>query len=367
MSKKIDYFAKYDFKINSNELLPLIMTIKSLSIIQKIIINQEVTLSSITPNDPMCNNTNTNYQSYLNNIDHFNALGLMPTVNNEGDCNTRVAIIDNGFNFDAPELNDPNNNVKQVWHNNAEDDWTNKSDPTTGNGIDDDNNGYIDDWVGWHFNSYSQTSTSNNDPRLASIATIKHGTPIAHIVGAKANNNNQMAGISGGWDTYDGVDLMFVNIASDYGGKISTVDITYGLQYARINAPRIISMSFCYSVFDQAIEDELQACYVAGIFLVGASGNSYLAHNPGPFWTTAIQYPAASKYVFSVGATDNLDVRWGSSCYAGKPEGLDLVAPGGTSWINTIEDNGNNVAFNGTSSASGNSAKCRNCDENYTG
>ena len=51
-----------------------------------------------------------------------------------------------------------------------------------GNGIDDDDNGYIDDIHGW--NAYSSNG---------SIPSDGHGTHVAGIVGAKGNNGTNVS------------------------------------------------------------------------------------------------------------------------------------------------------------------------------
>ncbi len=53
------------------------------------------------------------------------------------------------------------------------------------NGIDDDNNGYVDDYLGWN------PEAENDD-----INGGGHGTPVAGIMGAKGNNGIGVAGIS---------------------------------------------------------------------------------------------------------------------------------------------------------------------------
>src|SRR5207247_2014335 len=62
------------------------------------------------------------------------------------------------------------------------------------NGIDDDGNGYIDDWRGWDF--YSQ----DNDPRPGQIpaAAPAHGTSCAGIAAAQGNDNQGVAGVAYG-------------------------------------------------------------------------------------------------------------------------------------------------------------------------
>ena len=85
--------------------------------------------------------------------------------------------------------------------------WVNV-DEIAGNGIDDDNNGYIDDINGW--------DAFNDD---GSIPSNNHGTHVAGIVGAKGDNNQGVAGIN--WD----VKLMMVAGSS---GNEATVIAAYG-------------------------------------------------------------------------------------------------------------------------------------------
>lgn len=81
-----------------------------------------------------------------------------------------IAVIDDGFQVDHPDLTD------NIFINHSE---------TPGNGIDDDGNGYTDDYRGWNFEK-------NND----SLDVGKHGTPVAGIIGARGNNGIGIAGIN---------------------------------------------------------------------------------------------------------------------------------------------------------------------------
>src|SRR5919197_4098522 len=56
------------------------------------------------------------------------------------------------------------------------------------NGLDDDGNGYVDDWRGWDFYAY------DNDPRTDTDNA--HGTNVAGVLAAAADNGLDIAGIA---------------------------------------------------------------------------------------------------------------------------------------------------------------------------
>ena len=83
-----------------------------------------------------------------------------------------AAALDDGIDIDHEDFED------NLWTNEAE---------IEGNGIDDDDNGYVDDYRGWSI-------VSNND----NISGGGHGTPVAGIIGAKGNNGIGVSGVN--WD-----------------------------------------------------------------------------------------------------------------------------------------------------------------------
>lgn len=81
-----------------------------------------------------------------------------------------VAVIDEGFQLDHPDLEDV------FFRNHGE---------IPGNGTDDDGNGYIDDYRGW--NAYANNGT---------MPASSHGTHVCGIIAARGNNARGVTGIN---------------------------------------------------------------------------------------------------------------------------------------------------------------------------
>lgn len=268
--------------------------------IENIELNSEMKLH-FTPND-----THLSSQWYLNTIHAYDAWNV--TL---GSPNITVAVIDYGIWWSHEDLGLGSNNYQNVWLNPNEDAWSNASNPTTGNHIDDDNNGYIDDWKGWNFMS------SNNDTR----ASHYHGTMVSGIIAAKTNNGVGIAGIAGG-KSAAGVKIMGISVGytNEWGDDLvdgSLVDDA--IIYAVDNGAKVINMSFGSIDSQPAIQSAVNYAVNNGVVLVASSGNEDNSGNKN------IRYPAKYTNVIAVGATDMNNTRASFSFYGAE---LDCVAPG---------------------------------------
>ena len=193
-----------------------------------------------------------------------------------------------------------NDNYQNILLNSGEDIWNDPNDPSTGNGIDDDNNGLIDDWKGWNY------ANNSNDVRTPNA----HGTLVAGIVSAKSNNSIGISGLAGG-NNADGVNILpyCIGVNAPIGALIDDAIID-----AVDNGARVIQMSLNVPP-SSAIDISIQYAIDNNVIVICASGNA----------GTAVQYPASNNNVISVGGTDQNDLRANFSNFGNN---LDIVAPG---------------------------------------
>jgi hypothetical protein len=212
-----------------------------------------------------------------------------------------VAVIDSGTDWQHEDLGLGTDGYQNIYLNPGEDAWANPNNPTTGNGIDDDGNGFIDDWKGWDFDN------NDNDCRTGN----RHGTRVAGIVSAKTNNGKGIAGVAGG-NHVQGAQILGLSIGSSVGTNSHLIDDA--ILYAMSMGVNIIQLSLV-TAQSPSIDSAIIAANNQGIIIICASGNS-----GGP-----VNYPAIRPEVLAVGATDKNDARWGLSAFGRE---LDLAAPG---------------------------------------
>lgn len=217
-----------------------------------------------------------------------------------------VAVIDTGIDYTHEDL------AANMWIN---------LDETPANGVDDDNNGFVDDLYGYDF------VWPDSDP----IDDAGHGTHVAGIIAATANNGKGVAGVA------PGVRLMAVK-ALDSKGAGTTDAIVQAIHYAASNGARVVNMSFGGPYFDRLIYTAIAAH--PGVLFVAAAGNDGHDNDTSPVspagftfgWRidtdndgVAEDYPALPQ-VMSVAALDQSGELTSFSNYGAIS--VDLAAPG---------------------------------------
>ncbi|MEY4533718.1 MAG: hypothetical protein RLZZ246_36 [Planctomycetota bacterium] len=220
-----------------------------------------------------------------------------------------VAIIDDGTSRTHPDL------AANIWSNPGE---------ISGDGIDNEGNGYVDDTWGYDF--YQR----DNDP-----SGTGHGTHTAGTVGAVGNNGVGVAGVM--WSCK----LMALRFLGPNGGVTS--DAILSVQYANGKRVRVSNNSWGGGGFSQALYDAINAGKAANHIFVAASGNSGINSDSSP------AYPGAYNLdnIINVAATDNNDGRASFSNYGATS--VDIGAPG-VNILSTYGTNGYSY-LNGTSMA----------------
>lgn len=241
----------------------------------------------------------------------------------KGNESVVIAIIDTGVEWNHPDLEE------NIWVNPNE---------IPDNGIDDDENGYTDDIIGYDFvdvRDESECSSLEEDCNSTDNNPMDfygHGTHCAGIASAKANNSIGVSGIC------PNCKIMALRAGyMDVGGKgtLQGDFIIEAINYAVNNGADIISMSFGTYSPSSGIQEALQGAYNEGVILVAASGNEN---------TNTLTYPAAYSSVISVGSTNSSDMKSNFSNYG---SWVNLVAPGSNITSTYLSDQ--YASANGTS------------------
>ncbi|HZK09227.1 MAG TPA: S8 family serine peptidase [Bacteroidales bacterium] len=209
-----------------------------------------------------------------------------------------IGITDDGVELSHSDLN-PN-----IWVNPGE---------IPGNGIDDDNNGYIDDVNGWDF------ASGNNNPNPNSTYD-DHGTHVAGISAGRTNNSIGIAGVSGHSTI---LPLQFYGV----GAWTATV-CNETFTYAADNGAHIVNTSYNINGFvgDPVFTAGMQYMHDAGVLHFNSGGN-------GGELNPARQAFHQTLLVASTTASDT------KSSFSNYGTGMDISAPG-TDIYSTITSNG---------------------------
>jgi subtilisin family serine protease len=261
--------------------------------------NHYVSLDATTPDDPLfaqdwgLDNTGQVVQGVTGTADaDIDAPEAWDQTT--GSTNVVVAVVDTGVDYTHQDL------ASNIWTNPGETGGGKES-----NGIDDDGNGYVDDWHGWNF------GLGTNDP----IDAVGHGTHVAGTIGAAGDNGTGVTGVN--WN----VQIMPLRVA-DANGTLSDAAVAAAFAYAGRMGARVVNASLGGSYTSSA---ELAAINGAPdtLFVVSA-GNSNQNIKSVPISPCTLPAPN----IICVGATASSDKRASFSNYA--PTQVDIAAPGVT-------------------------------------
>lgn len=224
-----------------------------------------------------------------------------------GSSKVVVAVIDTGVDTWHPDL------TNNIWTNNKE---------ISDNGIDDDQNGFIDDVHGWNF------VEDNNDPRTSVFnagddrESVSHGTIISGLIGGRGDNGLDGTGLN--WH----VSIMPIRAITNAGTGVLS-NVTRAVNYAIENGANVINMSFVGKYDEPTLRSELHRAYQKGIVVVAAAGNHDETESGD--LTAYPEYPACYDHgntqnwlltVASVNAYDQM------SYFSNTGNCIDIAAPG---------------------------------------
>ncbi|UPT65307.1 MAG: S8 family peptidase [Sphingobacteriales bacterium JAD_PAG50586_3] len=249
-----------------------------------------------TPNDPQ-----SGTQYHLGKIKALQAWDV-----SQGDTNVVVGITDTGTDPTHPDLQPQ---VKK-----------NLADPI--NGVDDDNDGYIDNFVGWDL--------GQNDNNPATPGGAGHGIHVTGLAAAATNNNTGVAGV--------GFKCKFLPIKIADGTGALTVAYE-GITYAADHGCKVINCSWGSSFGGGAGQDVIEYATInKDALVVAAAGNDA---------SEDLFYPASYNYVLNVASTNNIDRK---SSFSNFGYNIDVCAPG--DGVLSTWESGTYLSSSGTSMAS---------------
>ena len=318
---RIWLFTFNEEAVPAAEMLRMLGVVNGVGIAQ---LNHQISNRDTTPDDPFFANQWHHHDPQDNDIDSDLAWDITTGgFTATGDEIVACVVETGGASWNHIDLVDNH--------------WVNENE-IPDNGIDDDNNGYIDDYDGWNINSDSDNISGGN-----------HGTQVSSMIGSTGNNATGVTGVN--WN----VKLMEVQL-----GSISEASVieayTYPLvmrkKYNETNGELgafVVVTNSSWGIDNGQPEDAPLWCAMYdslgtyGILSCGATANNNVNIDVVGDLPTA----CPSEYMIAVTATDNNDIR-DFSGYGITT--IDLGAPGKSVYLASNTNNYANAT--GTSFAS---------------
>lgn len=221
-----------------------------------------------------------------------------------------VAVIDTGVDTTHPDL------INNLWTN---------PDEIAGNGIDDDNNGYIDDIHGWDFYD------NDNNP----MDSNSHGTHTAGTICAEGNNGQGVAGVV--WRCK----IMALRFIGPNGGFSSAV--VDALSYLVAKQVKLSNNSWGGDGYSVSLYNAINNAKAVNHLFIAAAGNNNSDNDAVAF------YPSSYNLdnIVAVAASDEANAKASFSNWGAMR--VDLAAPG-VSILSTVPNAGY-ATLSGTSMA----------------
>lgn len=216
----------------------------------------------------------------------------------QGSSSVMAAIIDSGADLFHPDL------VANLWTNPGE---------IANNGIDDDQNGLVDDIHGWDF-AENDNLPQDDGPEA------RHGTHVAGTISAAGNNGKGLVGVN--WNTK----LIIARVGDQSfpsSALIASVNYVTKLRQAGVNVV-VTNNSYGGSTSNSSMRAAIRDARDAGILFVAAAGNDGINNDT----SGNASYPASYdvENVISVASSNLADKLSIFSNYG--PTTVDLAAPG---------------------------------------
>ena len=204
-----------------------------------------------------------------------------------------IAVLDSGLNYTHPDLQGI------AWVNPGE---------ISGDGLDNDASGKVDDVKGWDF------VNADNDP----TDDHGHGSNVTGIIAASRDNGIGISGLIGG------VKILACKILNS-GNSGSTSNLIAATTYARARGVRIMNLSLQSYPYSGTLDSEFTACQSSGILLSICAGNQGVDNDTSPNYPSCYTHPN----IVAVGNHDRRDVRWtGTTPSNYGATSVDVFAPG---------------------------------------